>query len=42
MQECWAESAAARPTIPQVVKRLQTLYREHRTGSISKALSSPA
>ena len=42
MQQCWAEDAGARPTMPAVLKQLQVLYREHRTQGMNKAYSSPA
>ncbi len=42
MQQCWAEDAAARPSMPTVLKQLQVLYKEHRSGSMNKAYSSPA
>ena len=43
MKECWAHEPKDRPVISAVLKRLQKLYKEHRSKSmVSKAYSSPA
>lgn len=42
MQQCWADDAKERPVISEVLKRVQKLYKEHRSKMVSKAYSSPA
>lgn len=41
MQQCWADDAKERPVISEVLKRVQKLYKEHRSKTVSKAYSSP-
>ena len=42
MQECWIREAKERPTIHAVLKRLQVLYKDHRSQGVRKAMSAPA
>ena len=42
MQECWTREAKERPTIHAVLKRLQVLYKDHRSQGVRKAMSAPA
>lgn len=41
LQDCWARNAKERPTIHVVLKRLQSLYKGHRSKSAMKAMSAP-
>ncbi len=41
VQECWAKEAKERPGIHVVLKRLQHLYKDHRSRYAAKAMSAP-
>lgn len=41
VQECWAKEAKDRPGIHVVLKRLQHLYKDHRSRHVTKAMSAP-
>ena len=41
VQECWAKEAKERPGIHVVLKRLQHLYKDHRSRHVAKAMSAP-
>ena len=41
VQECWAKEAKDRPGIHVVLKRLQHLYKDHRSRHVAKAMSAP-